>query len=135
MDALRWVIDNCEKLHIDPKRLVIAGDSAGGNLCASIGIMARAENIHISGLVMIYPLTTYTYDVLSLDKDGDGLLKQGEFKSPSTYYSWIENANGPFVRTLDAQWAISLYIKDKSTVLGELFCFIVAIIQNKLTMM
>lgn len=123
LDSLRWVISNCEKLGVDPNRIIIAGDSAGGNLCASIGVMAANENIQIRCLVMIYPMTTMTYDILSLDENGDGLLKPGQVKPPSPFYSWIENASGPFLQTVDIQWCGSLYAKDESAILGKLDCY------------
>jgi acetyl esterase len=39
--ALEWLHGHAESLHIDPRRLAIAGDSAGGNLAAAVCLMAR----------------------------------------------------------------------------------------------
>lgn len=37
--AVRWVRQNAERLNIDPNRIVIAGQSAGGHLALSTGIL------------------------------------------------------------------------------------------------
>jgi len=39
-DAYRWVVENAARWGADPQRLVVAGESAGGNLTACAAIMA-----------------------------------------------------------------------------------------------
>lgn len=54
--------------------LVVAGDSAGGNLAASIGLRARGRNGRsIDALVLIYPITDATMSTESMNEFGDGL--------------------------------------------------------------
>lgn len=53
--ATRWVADNGKALGIDPSRLAIGGDSAGGNLAAVVALMARDKG----GLVIRYQLLIY----------------------------------------------------------------------------
>ena len=54
--ALRWVADNAARLGIDPTRIVVAGDSAGGNLTAVTCIQARERGgPSIRLQVPIYP--------------------------------------------------------------------------------
>lgn len=54
--ALRWAAENARDLRIDPRRLAVAGDSAGGNLAAVVALMARDGSVPpISCQVLFYP--------------------------------------------------------------------------------
>ncbi len=39
--ALRWTVENAERLGIDASRVVVGGESAGGNLAAVVSLMSR----------------------------------------------------------------------------------------------
>ncbi|MFC4107862.1 alpha/beta hydrolase [Micromonospora zhanjiangensis] len=54
--ATTWVADNADELGVDPSRLAVAGDSAGGNLAAVVALKARAaRRPHIGFQLLIYP--------------------------------------------------------------------------------
>lgn len=54
--ALRWVHANAAQLGIDPKKIVISGDSAGGNLSAACCQKDRDEHTDIiAAQVLLYP--------------------------------------------------------------------------------
>jgi acetyl esterase len=56
--ATVWVASNAEKLGIDPKRIAVAGDSAGGNLATVVAIKSRDENGPALALqALVYPVT------------------------------------------------------------------------------
>jgi acetyl esterase len=58
LDATRWVAANAAALQIDSRRLVIAGDSAGGNMATVIATKARdAKEPAIALQVLVYPVT------------------------------------------------------------------------------
>jgi acetyl esterase len=54
--ATKWIADHARTLGIDAARLLVGGDSAGGNLAAVVTIAARDGNgPAIAGQVLIYP--------------------------------------------------------------------------------
>jgi acetyl esterase len=70
--GLRWVADHAADLGGDPKRLAVAGDSAGGNLAAVTALLARERGgPALSGQVLVYPTTDYTSDSPSMRENTD----------------------------------------------------------------
>jgi acetyl esterase len=56
--ATTWIAENAKQLGADASRLVVGGDSAGGNLAAVVAIAARDGNgPAIAGQVLVYPAT------------------------------------------------------------------------------
>lgn len=49
--ATKWLIGNAARLDVDPRRIVIGGDSAGGNLAAGVAQMVP----RLAGQLLIYP--------------------------------------------------------------------------------
>lgn len=59
--AYQWARENAEMLGGDPSRIVVAGDSAGGNLTAVVSRAARDLGLPLPVLqVLIYPATDLT---------------------------------------------------------------------------
>ncbi|GIZ50479.1 alpha/beta hydrolase [Noviherbaspirillum aridicola] len=73
--ATRWVHANAGALRIDPERLAVGGDSAGGNLAAVVSIAARdAGDLPIRFQLLIYPATDGRRIAPSHTSNGDGYL-------------------------------------------------------------
>jgi acetyl esterase/lipase len=56
--ALEWLSAHAKEMHIDPSRIVIYGDSAGGGLAAGTSLMARDRGLNppVAKQVLIYPM-------------------------------------------------------------------------------
>lgn len=53
--ALQVIGANAAALSIDSTRIVVAGDSAGGNLAAAVSLLARDYRFPLTGQILIYP--------------------------------------------------------------------------------
>jgi acetyl esterase len=90
--SLRWLAEQAVGLGIDPARIVVAGDSAGGALAAVVAQLVRGE-AHAPCLQwLIYPATDLGSDRPSHRSCGEGFL----------------------LTRNDMEWCGSLYLNDPS---------------------
>ncbi len=55
-ETYQWVLDNVDMLGIDKSRIVIGGDSVGGNLATAVTLMARDRRMQLPiAALLIYP--------------------------------------------------------------------------------
>jgi acetyl esterase len=73
--ATYWVAREARALKIDPTRLAVGGDSAGGNLAAAVAIAARDRgDLPIAYQLLIYPATDQRPGFPSRTSNGQGYL-------------------------------------------------------------
>jgi acetyl esterase len=92
--ALVWLADHADALGIDPARLVVAGDSAGGNLAAVVAQMSRDRG----GPALAFQLLVYPVIDSSADRND----------RPSR----SENAVGYFLTLAQMEWYRDQYLPD-----------------------
>ncbi|CAH6420033.1 Alpha/beta hydrolase [uncultured virus] len=64
--ATKYFIKNADKYNLDPTRVSIMGDSAGGNLVVPVVMKIKNRNItKLSYLVLFYPVTGYYFNTKS----------------------------------------------------------------------
>lgn len=53
--ALQWLAEHGASMGLDPTRMAVGGDSAGGTLAATVALMARDHGITLALQVLFYP--------------------------------------------------------------------------------
>jgi acetyl esterase/lipase len=92
--ALRWVAQNAAELGVDPARLAVAGDSAGGNLSAVVAQLARdAGGPPIKFQLLWYPATTMDMTLPSVVENAEApVLSVGDME---TFLGFYAGSPGP----------------------------------------
>ncbi len=71
--ATMWTHEHAAELGADSGRLIVAGDSAGGNLAAVVSLMAREQGgPPITSQVLVYPVIDAACDAPSYVENGEG---------------------------------------------------------------
>ena len=73
-DALEFIARQGASLGLDPSRMAVGGDSAGGTLAAVCAILARDAGLPLALQILIYPGTTAHQDTASHLRHVDGPL-------------------------------------------------------------
>lgn len=73
-NAFQWVVDNARRLSIDPSRIAVAGDSAGGNLSACLAHRCRKEGVSLWAQLLLYPFIDGRLKNPSITRNGQGYL-------------------------------------------------------------
>ncbi len=88
--VLEYLYNNPEEFNIDPDRIVIAGDSAGGNLATSVALKSlRSGGPRILFQALLYPVTD-----ANMDSDSYKLFKDGPWLTKKSM-EWFWNAYLP----------------------------------------
>jgi len=70
-DATIWIAENIQQYNGNPQKLIVGGDSAGGNLATVVSILSRdLRRPKIAYQVLIYPTTDARLQFPSIDKYG-----------------------------------------------------------------
>lgn len=101
--ATQWVEEQASALGIDPNRLAVAGDSAGGNLAAVVCQLAKQKGSpKIVFQLLIYPVTEARAKTASMRENAEGyfLEKAGMDWFFDQYLSSCEEEKDPRVSPL-----------------------------------
>ncbi len=90
MAATVWARKAAAELGMDPGRIAVGGDSAGGNLAACVAYRARAAGLPLVFQLLVYPIT------------------DADFSRPS----YLDNAEGFLLTRSAMQWFWDCYVPD-----------------------
>ena len=104
-DVLCWVSQQQELLKIDPARIAVVGESAGGNLATVTALMARDRNGPMPAFqLLFYPVTDCNFKNPSYTNYRDGpLLSASQMEAYWSYYlNGKKTTDNPYAAPLRA---------------------------------
>jgi len=97
--ATRDVIARIAEFGGDSTRVGVAGDSAGGNLAATVAIACRDAGFELAAQLLVYPVTDVTGSYADADEN-------------ARFPSRAENAEGYFLSRAVMAWFAGHYLED-----------------------
>jgi acetyl esterase len=97
--AVQDIVARIAEFGGDAARVGVAGDSAGGNLAATVAIACRDAGIKLAGQLLVYPVT-------------DVAGNYADAKENARFPSRAENAEGYFLSRAVMQWFAGHYLAD-----------------------
>lgn len=107
-DATQWVVENASSFKVrgNPNKIILCGESAGGNLAAGVALMARDKNAFtVAGQLLIYPILTNHLEKESFDESPDKSLLSFENMQffLNAYLSSAAEGDNPYVSPLKTE--------------------------------
>ena len=99
--AVRDIVERIAEFGGDISRVGVAGDSAGGNLAATVAIACRDAGIRLTAQLLVYPIT-------------DAAGNYADARENARFPSRTENAEGYFLSRAVMQWFCGHYLGDAS---------------------
>lgn len=101
-NAWKWVTEHGPSHDLDPSRLAVAGDSAGGNIAIALALRTATAAIRPSLQLLFYPVTT-TDLTIGLDPSYDGLVlcRDELLWHQSLYLPHVADRRAPLASPLD----------------------------------
>jgi acetyl esterase len=103
--GFQWVLGHAARLGIDPRRVAVGGDSAGGNLAAVVSLMARDRKAPAPIFqALVYPVTDCNLDTPSYRENATGyiLTREGMRWFFGHYLAREEQGREPYASPLRA---------------------------------
>jgi acetyl esterase len=104
--ATQWVEENAAGLSVNPGRIAVGGDSAGGNLAAAVSLMARDRRASLPAFqLLVYPVTDRNFDTGSYVTNAEGyqLNRDGMVWYWDHYLENAADASNPYAAPLQAR--------------------------------
>lgn len=71
--VLKWVAEHGHEFGLDSERIVVAGDSVGGNMTVAVTLLAKQRSeVKIQRQLLFYPVTDAAFDTVSYQQFAEG---------------------------------------------------------------
>lgn len=103
--AYEWVVKNAASIKGDPKKIAVVGESAGGNLAATVSMRARDNGLQLPlHQVLVYPIAGYDFNTISYkESDNTKPLNSGLMEwFFEKYLKSSEDGKSPMISLVDA---------------------------------
>jgi acetyl esterase len=110
-DALLWVKNHADEFRGDLQKVIVSGDSAGGNLATAVTMLDQEKGHNlIDAQVLVYPVTDLSYSTSSYEQfqEGYGLDKELMIWFGNHYIRDAKDSKNPYVAPLLAKDVSSL---------------------------
>ena len=77
--AFEWVTEHSSELGVDPERVAVGGDSAGGTLSAVTAVKAAEAGVPLRCQLLVYPATNMAESSRSRELFGEGFFLESAF--------------------------------------------------------
>ena len=104
--AYKWLTENAGQINGDPKRIAVAGESAGGNLAAAVALRARDEKAPMPvHQLLVYPIAGYDFETPSYQRNADAKPLNRDMMKWffDQYLSSPADAQRPWISLVDAE--------------------------------
>jgi acetyl esterase/lipase len=106
-DATVWIADHAAELGADPGRLAVMGDSAGGNLAASVAVMARDRGTpDIALQLLLYPSVDLVHRFPSVEENANAPIlgrRDVENNAQNYFHNSTADMTDPYASPLRAK--------------------------------
>lgn len=105
-DTVKWVVSNAASFNGNPGKVILCGESAGGNLAAATALMIRDRNeFSVAAELLIYPILTSDLNRGHYDESPDkSLLSYGNMEFfIQSYLSSSEMGKEPYAFPLNSK--------------------------------
>ena len=103
--VVRWLFDNAAAQGIDPAKIGVGGDSAGGNMTCVIALKLRDENgPRLAVQVPLFPEAAFPADTLAASENRSGLYLEsnGIFEMVRNLVTNTDDVRHPYLTPLNA---------------------------------
>lgn len=84
--ATVWIAANADRFGVDPTRLAVGGDSAGGNLAAAVTLLCRTDGPPLAAQLLVYPNTDVSAEPSGPVDDDPALFNRRSVAWYRTHY-------------------------------------------------